>query len=504
MREAVELLRVSDSPRDLACALAGEAFALGLVGDVSASNTAFEESIALVRTLEEASVLTMFILFSRGRIAYVAGDLTLARASLEAALDCGPSRGASLLMRHVLTALGRVDLDEGRTGDAAWHLKECLRLHSVTRDTWGTLIGLVGLARAAAQSHPRDAATLLAAAGALRDRMGVRLLQFRITEHESLAAALRQTLGDDDFLAATNTGLQLDADAAIALGLAIPIIPNVMPAPQRGPPSASAALPTKASGPPRHAPSSDLRVLALGPLEIEYRGSPVTRDAWRSAKPRELLLYLLVHRRGKTRDEVGLAFWPDASPSEVKNNVHVTMHRLRRVLEGADCIILDKDRYRLSPDLRVDFDAEIFDESATESLRALRHSAPGAAAALAAALSWFRGDFGEGERFGDWHVEPRDRLSRLYTVGLLAWAESAAGNRRFAEAAGAYRRLIARDPLNEAAYRGLMVALDAQGDRVQALKLFQQLTTLLRAELDTVPSAETMRIHRDLQGVANA
>jgi DNA-binding SARP family transcriptional activator len=229
----------------------------------------------------------------------------------------------------------------------------------------------------------------------------------------------------------------------------------------------------------------------------------VTRDAWRSAKPRELLLYLLVHRRGKTRDEVGLAFWPDASPSEVKNNVHVTMHRLRRVLDGADRIILDNDRYRLSPDLRVDFDAEIFDESATESVRALRHGAPGAAAALAAALSRYRGDFGEGERFGDWHVESRDRLSRLYTVGLLAWAESAAGDRRFAEATGAYRRLIARDPLNEAAYRGLMVALDAQGDRVQALKLFQQLTTLLRAEVDAAPSAETTRIHRELQGVAN-
>ena len=243
----------------------------------------------------------------------------------------------------------------------------------------------------------------------------------------------------------------------------------------------------------------DLHVAALGPLEIACHGTPISRDAWRSGKPRELLLYLLVHRGGQTRDEIGLSFWPDASPSEVKNNFHVTLHRLRRVLGDGEWIDLEGDRYRVAPAVRVVFDVSHFEQDVAASLRAVAAGNSAAATTLERALASYRGDFGEGELFGDWHVSVRDRLSQLCADGLMGWADFLAGAGRLSQAVEAYRRLIARDPLDETAYRRLMLALARQGDRAQALKLYQQLTMLMRSELDAGPSAETEHLHQELQ-----
>jgi hypothetical protein len=53
-----------------------------------------------------------------------------------------------------------------------------------------------------------------------------------------------------------------------------------------------------------------LQVHALGPLRILLNRRLLERDAWNSAKPRELLLFLMARPEGCTREQVGLAFWP--------------------------------------------------------------------------------------------------------------------------------------------------------------------------------------------------
>ena len=72
-----------------------------------------------------------------------------------------------------------------------------------------------------------------------------------------------------------------------------------------------------------------LRVLALGPLQVFVGDRLIESTAWGSARPRELLVYLLMHPEGRTKEQVGLAFWPEASASQLRNNFHVTLHRLR-------------------------------------------------------------------------------------------------------------------------------------------------------------------------------
>jgi len=65
---------------------------------------------------------------------------------------------------------------------------------------------------------------------------------------------------------------------------------------------------------------------------------------------------------------------------------------------------------------------------------------------------------------------------------------------RNAKAADAYRRLLARDDLNEDATRALMRCYAKAGERAQALRLYQRFTEKLRKELDAEPEKETQEL----------
>lgn len=89
-----------------------------------------------------------------------------------------------------------------------------------------------------------------------------------------------------------------------------------------------------------------LSVRALGPLEVWVDGELLTPASWRFSRPRELLVYLLTHAGGRSRNEIGLDFWPDASIAQVKNNVHVTLHHLRKAIKHADLVRFESGRVR--------------------------------------------------------------------------------------------------------------------------------------------------------------
>ena len=202
-------------------------------------------------------------------------------------------------------------------------------------------------------------------------------------------------------------------------------------------------------------------------------------------RPRELLVMLMMNPEGCTKEQVGLAFWPEASTAQVRNSFHVTLHRLRRALGHPEWIETAAERYRLATSLQWEIDAATFEKTVTTALK--RRDNP----ALARAIELYRGDFLDGEGAGDWHFPIRDRLQRLYVDALsaLAYGQAAAGQHE--EAAATCRLLLARDPLHEEAWRRLMTSHAKQGERNQALKLYQQLTELLARELDAEPDPRT-------------
>jgi DNA-binding SARP family transcriptional activator len=240
-------------------------------------------------------------------------------------------------------------------------------------------------------------------------------------------------------------------------------------------------------------------VRALGALQVSVGGAPVPPGAWGAARPRELLVHLLLHPEGRTREQVGLAFWPEASSAQLRNNFHVTLHRLRKALGSrgaagvgaADWVLLEGDRYRVDPAAVEAFDAADFERDVGEARRALRRQQAGAADALARALDAYAGDLLDGEPAGDWHVAFRERLQRLYVEGRLALGTARAADGRHAEAADAFRRALASDALHEDALRGLLRAHLALGERAQALRAYQSFADRLRREFGAEPDGRT-------------
>ena len=70
---------------------------------------------------------------------------------------------------------------------------------------------------------------------------------------------------------------------------------------------------------------------------------------------------------------------------------------------------------------------------------------------------------------------------------------------RHAKAADAYRRVLARDDLNEDATRAPMKCYRSVGERAQALRLYQRFTERLRKELDAEPDDERRELHEAIK-----
>jgi len=243
-----------------------------------------------------------------------------------------------------------------------------------------------------------------------------------------------------------------------------------------------------------------LRVRALGPLQVLVDEKPIDPSSWGSARPRELLVYLLMHPEGRTKEHVGLAFWPESSAAQLRNNFHVTIHRLRKALGGSEWISLVNDRYRVDQSLVAEFDAAIFDREIVAARKALKKDAEGATAALERALDLFRGDFLDGEPAGDWHLEHRDRFQRQYIDGLMELGARHDAEGRASRAAEAYRRVLARDELHEGAVTALMRAHARVGERAQAMRIYQRFAEKLRKELEVEPDEDTLELVAELKG----
>jgi DNA-binding SARP family transcriptional activator len=247
-----------------------------------------------------------------------------------------------------------------------------------------------------------------------------------------------------------------------------------------------------------------LEVRSLGRLEILRDGEPLPDNAWRYAKPRELLLYLLSHPEGRTRDQIGLVFWPDASPTQVKNSFHVMLHHVRKAIGRTDLIVFRSDRYGIAWEAGVAFDARMFEEGARAGMRALKEArTPSdeqrAIDRLRASLDLYRGDFLAEEQTGDWAVEMRDHLRRLHSDALMVLGRRHLLNGENREAAEVFRRVTRSDELHEEAHRHLMLALTRAGDRSEAIRQYERLSQALQTDLDAEPEGETKALYERLR-----
>ncbi|HEX6134445.1 MAG TPA: BTAD domain-containing putative transcriptional regulator [Longimicrobiales bacterium] len=500
LERCVALRRDLDDPGSLGQAMCALAQTLVDLGERSEALELVREGIDRVRAGCSQWDTAIALTSAYGYVHHAIGDRAEAERAYQEAdtlwSDPADEWGRSLA-RNSLAVLAwrRGDVEQARS-----YSRDSLELLRSVRDRWFAsralqVLGYITLEHGGAAR----AARLLGASEALRGEVGARLMPFEVPEWSRAIEQLRTTLGSDEFDEVWSSVASIGFDAAIELGLEMSgsgPVATESPAPARASVTV-AQTPAPAADRPLEWPSADcaLTIRGFGTIEVRRDGRALTNEDWTYAKPRELLFYLLSHRSGRTKEQIGLDLWPDASPARLRSSFHVTVHHLRRALGSPDWIAFDEGRYRFAPEHSFAYDVEHFESCIDDAARLRGRNGPDETEPrvrlLQAAVDVCGGDFLDDAGFGDWTLEPRDRLRRRFTDAAVELAECYHGLRRYEEAIATSRALLARDNLEERAHRLLMRSLADSGRPADALRHHGILTTLFREELGIAPSAET-------------
>lgn len=528
LAEADRLWRAAGNGRWLAFTLLVETVAASLRKDVDAAQAFAEEMLAVASRQPDPWDAALAKAHGLVPVLVWRGRWEEASRLLDEALAAFRARGYTIGVAYALDAQAFVALQLGDRPRAVRLAAASLREDPHAENRWlaGRSLRILGAIAAEAGDDDR-AMRLFGAADAMYEAIGAASLTAERRAVNEVPARLAARMGPERFGAALEAGRALTFREAVALALegtegstlddpaTLTVSgswPTVLPAhaadvatPATGSAPVAVPEPTPTPTPPTTAaPDAPLSVRALGPLEIRLHGRLLGAEAWPYAKPRELLLYLLVHPEGRTREQAGLDFWPEVSAAQVKNNFHVTLHHLRKALGDPGWIRFERGRYRVAGELGVAFDVARFEEAVVAACRRLR-AAPTdhePARALEDAISGYRGGFLDEAHAGDWHLATRDRLARRFEEGVEALAAHHEAVGAHAEAARAWQRLADADPLHEEAARRLMLALARDGRRSEALRVFDRLVRGLRTELDAEPEPEVAAVAERLRAGA--
>jgi DNA-binding SARP family transcriptional activator len=472
-------------------------FAAWLEGDFATTEAECTQALAAFTELSDAEGAADAEL-NLGVAAMYQGEHEAAAAALARSRELAEQVGFREGVAWALHERGLLAVRRGWPGAAAL-LHQALDIHRDLGDRWRVASVLGDLAAAALAGQPPDAARaarLLGAAQHIREVIGTAIAPCERADHARTEASARAALGEAAFdrLAQAGAGEPLDDVLARAPSLrddaSAPAVPGTdFPAERTAPADQS----------PGHQPvpgGAELRVRLLGQATVHLADRLLTPADWGYAKPRELLC-LFASSPPLTREQIGLALWPELTEGQLRNALHSALRQLRRALGDGGWIGFADGRYALDESRPLDCDLREFERA----LAAARAAQPPAAALpqLRRAIAAYGGDFLAGATAGDWAATRRAGLRRSYERALDAAGRLLVADGRVREAIEVYRRAIAHEPLDEAAHRALMECWAAAGQPARAMRHYEELRDLLRTEVGGAPAAQTQALYARLR-----
>ena len=245
-------------------------------------------------------------------------------------------------------------------------------------------------------------------------------------------------------------------------------------------------------------PSRETRIQLCGQLMVEWRGE--RRDAELPGRQGRLLLaYLVLNRtRAVSRDALVESLWSRGAPRAAETALAALLSKLRKLLGGE--YLLGRGEVRIVLPDGASVDVEVAREAGHRAESALSaEDWPRAWAASQTALFIARRGFLPGED-AEWVEQFRREVEALHVRALEAYGRAClgVGGAEDAAAVRVGRDLVRLAPLRESAYRLLMEALVASGNRAEALLVYESLRVRLREELGVAPGPGLQEAHARL------
>jgi two-component SAPR family response regulator len=195
-----------------------------------------------------------------------------------------------------------------------------------------------------------------------------------------------------------------------------------------------------------------LRVFAFSLPRVNRGERELTFSDWKYTQVREMFFYLLCHVP-RTKEQIGLVLWPDASQAQLRSNFRVAMYHLRQALGRSDWILFENEQYAFNRALPYWFDVEAFESNLVEARRFQANDPGQAISPMEKAVQLYRGEFLEGYTSGGWQFQRRQELEREYLNALMTLGQLYFAQTRYGQAADAYLKAIATDSYLETAHR---------------------------------------------------
>jgi DNA-binding SARP family transcriptional activator len=220
-----------------------------------------------------------------------------------------------------------------------------------------------------------------------------------------------------------------------------------------------------------------LSVCLLGSFQVRVDDRPLTD--FRSDKVRALWAYLIVEAdRPHSRDALAGLLWPDMPDQAARNNVRLSLHRLRQTLGDTDSpgafLHVTPDAVQFNPASAAWLDVAEFTACLSDCERhAHRHLETCATcmAKLQEAAELYHGDFLTGffldgcVVFSEWVVVRREGLHRKALDTLYHLAQYHYRRGEYDRALDYARRQLALEPWREEAHRQVMSSLAHSGQQ---------------------------------------
>ena len=241
----------------------------------------------------------------------------------------------------------------------------------------------------------------------------------------------------------------------------------------------------------------ELEINTLGTFTVLVKGEEISADLLGGQKRvMDLLKLLIVYRKtGIMKERVYELFWPRYSYKSARDNLNTIIYRLRKLLNSKDdflytdinairfkenTVITDADRFleymKLGTEAEKNGNNEV-------SIRMYR-----------SAVELYKGDFLENDLYYDFIRDERENLRSKFRGLLFRMIILSLNSADFREALEWAKQLIDTDPLCEPAYRMLMVASSAVGNRSEIPRLFDKLNKKLQAYYKVTADEKTIAL----------
>lgn len=235
-------------------------------------------------------------------------------------------------------------------------------------------------------------------------------------------------------------------------------------------------------------------IQSFGKAQVRLNGTLISNSDWQTQTARDMFFLFLAHPEGLTKEQVGLYFWPDATPDELKLRFKNTLYRLRRAV-GRQSILLQDDYYQFNWSLDYEYDVETFtmlndqSQKSKDSRERINH--------LKTAVEHYKGEYlSEIEEI--WAITDRQQYYQMYLDALMNLANMYMDRKAYKTALRYCYQALNEDACLESAHRLAMRIHAATGNRAAVARQYERCRLALNKEINAPPSEQTRELYETL------